>query len=89
MQMQNLVNWLNCTPLPGGLVCINSACWVIFHVFFSRLLIFFNITLSKIVFQEQHQSVKHLDPDQARLFVGPDMGPNCLQRLSADDKIPH
>ena len=25
-----------------------------------------------------------LDPDQARLFVGPDLGPNCLQRLSAD-----
>ena len=26
-----------------------------------------------------------LDPDQARQFVGPDLGPNCLQRLSADD----
>ena len=26
-----------------------------------------------------------LDPDQARLFVGPDLGPNCLQRLSADN----
>ena len=25
-----------------------------------------------------------LDPDQAQHFVGPDMGPNCLQRLSAD-----
>ena len=24
-----------------------------------------------------------LDPDQARHFVGPDLGPNCLQRLSA------
>ena len=24
-----------------------------------------------------------LDPDQARRFVGPDLGPNCLQRLSA------
>ena len=27
-----------------------------------------------------------LDPDQARHFVGPDLGPNCLQRLSADNK---
>ena len=27
---------------------------------------------------------KSLDPDQARHFVGPDLGPNCLQRLSAD-----
>ena len=23
--------------------------------------------------------------DQARRFVGPDLGPNCLPRLSADD----
>ena len=28
----------------------------------------------------------HLDPDQDRTSVGPDMGPNCLERLSADDK---
>ena len=25
------------------------------------------------------------DPDQARRIVGPDLGPNCLPRLSADD----
>ena len=29
-----------------------------------------------------------LDPDQAH-FVGPDLGPDCLQRLSADDKSDH
>ena len=29
-----------------------------------------------------------LDPDQARRYVGPDLGPNCLQRLSADNKSP-
>ena len=28
-----------------------------------------------------------LDLDQARHFVGPDLGPNCLQRLSADDTL--
>ena len=28
-----------------------------------------------------------LDPDHARHSVGPDLGPNCLQRLSANDKI--
>ena len=28
-----------------------------------------------------------LDPDQARQNVGHDLGPNCLQRLSADDKF--
>ena len=26
-----------------------------------------------------------LEPDQDRRCVGPDLGPNCLQRLSADD----
>ena len=26
-----------------------------------------------------------LGPDQAGRFVGPDLGPNCLPRLSADD----
>ena len=28
-----------------------------------------------------------LDPDQAGLFVGPDLGPSCLQKLSADDTM--
>ena len=26
-----------------------------------------------------------LDPDHARRFVRPDLGPNCLPRISADD----
>ena len=26
-----------------------------------------------------------LDPDQARHFVGPDLGPSCLEKFSADD----
>ena len=30
---------------------------------------------------------KGWDPDQAQHFVGPDLGPNCLRRLSADDKV--
>ena len=24
-------------------------------------------------------------PDQAELFIGPDLGPNCLRRVSADN----
>ena len=28
-----------------------------------------------------------LDLDQARHFIGPDLGPNCLQWLSVDDTI--
>ena len=30
-----------------------------------------------------------LDPDQDRHSVSPDLGPNCLQRLSAEDKSGH
>ena len=30
-----------------------------------------------------------LDPDQDRHSVGPDLGPNCLQRLSAGDNSHH
>ena len=29
--------------------------------------------------------LNRLDPDQARHFDGPDLGPDCLQKLSADD----
>ena len=37
-------------------------------------------------FQENSIKVSNsLDPDQARLFIGPDLGPTCLQRPSADD----
>ena len=48
---------------------------------------FKNSFFQKILFQEHYQSVKQLDPDQDRHFVGPDLGPNCLQRLSADGKV--
>ena len=44
-----------------------------------------NILFEKKIFQEYHQS-NSLDPDQTRRFVGPDLGPNCLQRLAADVK---
>ena len=30
-----------------------------------------------------------LDSDQDRRAVGPDLGTNCLQRLSTDDKSRH
>ena len=35
------------------------------------------------------KSSDSLDPDQARHVVGLDLGPDCLQRLSADDKSRH
>ena len=38
----------------------------------------------KKIFQVHHiyKSAKQLDPDQDRHYVGPDLGPICLQRLS-------
>ena len=55
---------------------------------FGRLLIFSESTFSKILSRYTIYTIKgsnSLDPDQARHFVGLDLGPNCLQRLSADD----
>ena len=52
-----------------------------------RLLIFLKINFFKKFVQEHFQSVKRLDSDQARHYVGPDLGPNCLYRLS--DKFRH
>ena len=47
---------------------------------------FLKINFSEKFFSEipsECQTV--LDPGQAGHFVGPDLDPNCLQRLSADD----
>ena len=50
---------------------------------FCHLLTFFSkLTFSKKSFRNTTNS---LDQDQARHFVGPDLSPNCLQRLSADN----
>ena len=56
-----------------------------FSCFCCRLLTFFKNKFFKKFFQEHYQSVS-LVPDQDRRSVGPDLGPYCLQRLSADDK---
>ena len=42
-------------------------------------------TFSKNAFRNTFRVSNSLDPDQARQNVGPDLGANCLQRLSADD----
>ena len=47
---------------------------------------FFRLTFSKKSFRNTIRVSSCLDPDQAQHFVGPDLGPNCLQRLSADEK---
>ena len=50
-----------------------------FSSFFCHLQIFYKIYFFKKLFQEHYQSVKRSG--------GPDLDPNCLQRLPPDDKI--
>ena len=59
------------------------AYWVIFHAFL------LSAEFSKSTFLKNYLSntirvATSLDPDQAQCFVWPDLGSNCLQRLSAD-----
>ena len=53
-------------------------------LFVCRLLIFSKSTFTKNSFRNTVRVTNSLDPDQAGHFVGPDLGPNCLQKLSAD-----
>ena len=56
-----------------------------FEGFFCHLQIFVHNKVStKNSFRYAIRVSNSLDPDQARQFVGPDLGPNCLQKLSAN-----
>ena len=57
-----------------------------FSCFWCRLLNFPKVFFFKNSFRNTVRVSKGLDPDQDRPIVGPDLGTNCLQRLSADDK---
>ena len=65
-----------------------SAFGVIYMLFMSSP-DFFKIKYSQISSKNTIRVSNGLDPDQDRHFVGPDLGPNCLQRFSADDKNRH
>ena len=57
-----------------------------FSCFCYRLLTFFIINFFKKISHEHYQSAKPFRSRSGPTFVGPDLGPNCLQMLSADDK---
>ena len=60
--------------------------WVILHVFLPSADFFLSqSTFSKNSFRNTFSVSNSLEPDQVRHFVVPDLGPNCLQKLSADD----
>ena len=46
---------------------------------------FQNQLFRKNSFRNNIKASNSLYPDQTQHFVRPDLGPNCLQRLSADD----
>ena len=46
---------------------------------------FFQDQLFQNPFSNTIRMSNSLDPDQARRSVGPDLVPNCLQKLSADE----
>ena len=43
---------------------------------------------SKLTFSKNALDTNSSGPDQDGRSVDPDLGPNCLQKLSADDKSP-
>ena len=49
--------------------------------FFSKL------TFSKSYFRNTLRVSNGLDSDQDQLSVGPELGPNCLERLTEDDNF--
>ena len=48
-------------------------------------ILFSKLAFLKNSFRNTIRVSNSVDPDQARHFVGPDMGPNCLQKLLAYD----
>ena len=54
----------------------------LFFVVFFKINFFIN---NSKTFSNTIRVINGLDPDQDRRYVGPDLGPNCLQILSADD----
>ena len=64
-------------PLSGGLTKILFASWVIFHAFLPSADFFQNQLFRKIL--------SGIPSECYTVCVGPDLDPNCLQSLSAND----
>ena len=62
---------------------------LIFHAFVVVYRLIFKMNFFKKSIRNTVRVSNSLDLDQDRHFVGPDLGPNCLQKLSADDKSCH
>ena len=81
------VKMLPSCPPPGMAFLQLFAFSVIFHVFFVINLFFlFKIIFFLNSFKNTIRVSNSLDPDQDRHSVGPDLDPNFLHVLSADQK---
>ena len=60
--------------------------WEILHAFWSSAEFFQNKFFQKKSFRNTIRVSNSSDPDQARHYVGPDLGPNCLHKISADNR---
>ena len=60
----------------------------IFDAFVVVCWLFSKLTFSKNSFRNTFRVSNGLDPNQDRQSVGPNLGPNCLQKLLAADKNP-
>ena len=68
-------------------VRIHNSCMLgNFTRFFCRLLTFFKVNFQKNYFGNTIRVSNCLDPDQDQQNVGLVLGPNCLQRLTANDQ---
>ena len=67
----------------------NDICYALLSGLFFMLFVifwfFFKINFSEKFFQKYHQSVKQFWSRSGSMFVEPDLGKNCLQRLLADN----
>ena len=73
------------TSLHCGIILTHCILDNFSYIYFCRLPFSFKINLLKNSFRNTIRMSNSLDPDQARRFIGSDLGPNCLPRLSADD----
>ena len=62
---------------------------ILLLIFFHSLLVCHILLFESWIFFNTIRVSNSLDPDQARHCAGPDLGSNCLHRLSADDKSCH
>ena len=87
--MVSVVELFACCVIPMSYFIMVSvveifAHWLMFHAFVVVCRLFSKQTFSNNYFRNNIRVSNGLDPHQDRHSVGPDLGLNCLQRLSAD-----